>query len=135
MKNKLYETKKSKVKIGTGASVNLDQLNKLKQSLINLDPNQQINEVLSSMKILEPFLKVNPKRLSAESRRGSTANIVIPNKKKYFANLKILSIFSLTVTFGMGIIYKGSCASPKRQSHPQMNLPTKIPINVKKPIT
>ena len=34
-----------------------------------------------------------------------------------------------------GIIYRSSCMSPKRHSHPQINLPTNIPINDKNPIT
>ena len=41
MKKSNFESQKSKIKIGTGVSINTDKLNKLKQSLIDLDPNQQ----------------------------------------------------------------------------------------------
>ena len=100
MKKSNFESKKSKVKIGTAASVNTDKLNKLKQSLINLDPNQEITEVLSSMKLLTPFPNLASKRLSIDAKRGSTANIIIPPKSVNLTqDLKFLSNLQSEITF------------------------------------
>jgi hypothetical protein len=100
MKKSNFESKKSKVKIGTGASINTDKLNKLKQSLINLDPNQEITEVLGSMKYLTPFPNLSSKRLSIDTKRGSTSNIVIPTKSiNLTQDLKFLSNLQSEISF------------------------------------
>ena len=95
-----FKNKKSKVKIGKGASVNSDYLNKIKQGLIYLDPNKEINDVLSNMKIQTPFQAISSKRLSVSTKRGSTANITIPNKTVNIAqDLKFLSNLENDIEF------------------------------------
>ena len=95
-----FKNNKSKVKIGKGASVNSDYLNKIKQGLIYLDPNKEINDVLSNMKIPTPFQAISSKRLSVSTKRGSTANITIPNKTVNLAqDLKFLSNLENDIEF------------------------------------
>ena len=100
MKKSNFESQKSKIKIGTGVSINTDKLNKLKQSLIDLDPNQEITDVLSSMKLLTPFPNLASKRLSIDAKRGSTANIIIPPKSVNLTqDLKFLSNLQSEINF------------------------------------
>ena len=70
---------KPKIMLEAPVVINKDKINRIRENLMKLDPEKEIINSLSKLKIMNPFIKPK-KKISSKTQTESDSNILIQNK-------------------------------------------------------